>query len=500
MSRKPPEIPVGSCPLGEGRNPPTPHQHRARQHPRITQFFQPTRPHLQSLNAPAQPCQEVAAALLPHNNPLVSVCNTSATIEQAPPPPLARPVPVIGQRITQLQSHPAPRTPNAPHVPHLSFSSRPSQAARLVPDTGQPLTHHLPHHAHSSTSDSHQSQQTHISYSHKQSARLAPVIGPKNQRHLTAPSLPISYSQQHSARLVPDIGRPSIHPQTQSARSHTPDTSQSHQPHISFSPNQSARLAPRYRANTSATTHRHTPSPPHPSSYAPRHYFASAPSTTRPRYRTYSTPSRPPHPPGPLSQPTTSSPTQPHPRASPFPRWHGPNTHRAPHRRNPATHGNAEQATPRTRPTVQSDSPEEEEEENAKASPKCPTPATPTSRRSLARGNFPLPGHIYGPQPIPTAPYRSAASRLPQHRLPLRPDQAPIRLLAYGARQDRHRDVGRRPFYGCKRPIPFIARTPNPRTGCNRQVLIWPPWARRNRPTSQAFNPQCSRWWANHVM
>ena len=237
MSRKPPEKPVSSRPLGEGRYPPTPHQHLARQHPRITHFFHPTRPHSQSLNTPALPSQEVAAAVLPNNHPLVSVCNTATTIEQVPTPPLARLVPVTRQPITPLTSHPAPRTSNVPLVPPPLLSPSPSQAERPVPDTG------LPHYAHSATYDPLQSQQTHSSYSHNQSARPAPVIGPKTQRHPTPPSFPTSPSHQHSARLVPVIGRPPIPPPTQPARRHTPGTSPSHPPQSSFSI-KSARLAP----------------------------------------------------------------------------------------------------------------------------------------------------------------------------------------------------------------------------------------------------------------
>jgi hypothetical protein len=285
MSRKPQDKPVRSCPSGEGRNPPTPHQHSARQHPRITQFFHPTRPHLQSLSTPAQPCQEVAAALPPNNNPLISACNTAATIEQAPPPPPARPAPVIGQRISQLQFHPAPRTPNATHVPHRPTSYRPSQSARLVPDTGQPPTHDPTHYAHSYTFDAPQSQQTHISYSHKQSARLAPVIGPKNQRPLTAP-LPDTHApsptspavNQHPqpARLVPVLGhtappaRGPAHPKGPISQPNTPDPFQANPraptfPHWPHRPNthraprrrnpshdNTAQASPRNRSTTTA--------------------------------------------------------------------------------------------------------------------------------------------------------------------------------------------------------------------------------------------------------
>ena len=47
MSRKLLGKPVRSCPFGEGRHTPTHHQHPARPHPRITQFFHPTSTHLQ---------------------------------------------------------------------------------------------------------------------------------------------------------------------------------------------------------------------------------------------------------------------------------------------------------------------------------------------------------------------------------------------------------------------------------------------------------------------
>ena len=221
MSHKPLDKPVRSCPLGEGRNPPTHHQHPARPPTRITHFFHPTRPDPQPLSTMAQPSQEHADVLTPDNNPIVSTVNTATSTAQVSPSPTARPVPVIGRPSTQSPLHPTPRPSNATHVHQFSISHRHQHSARLVPDIGQTPIHQAQTTL-SSYPDTQQAHPTHISYSYQHSARLAPVIGPRNQQlhtdiplatHAHSPMLP-EVSYPHSARPVPVIGHtvPSMGP------------------------------------------------------------------------------------------------------------------------------------------------------------------------------------------------------------------------------------------------------------------------------------------------
>ena len=112
MSRKPSEQPVRSLT-------PTCHQHPACPPPRITQFFHPIRAQPQSCQLssnPAQasqiPCQQVSDMLPTDNNPPVRSCNTATSPAQTFPHPTTRPVPVIGQHISNSQSQSDPRQPS----------------------------------------------------------------------------------------------------------------------------------------------------------------------------------------------------------------------------------------------------------------------------------------------------------------------------------------------------------------------------------------------------
>ena len=132
MSRKSSEQPVRSCPLGEGRHTPTYHQHPACPPTRITQFFHPIRTQPQSchqlISNPAQtsqiPRQQVSDMLPTDNNPPVRSCNTATSPAQPFPHPIARPVPVIGEDISNSQSQSVPRQPSNDSQQLLFASTR----------------------------------------------------------------------------------------------------------------------------------------------------------------------------------------------------------------------------------------------------------------------------------------------------------------------------------------------------------------------------------------
>ena len=302
-------------------------------------------------------------------------------------------------------------------------------------------------------------------------------------------------------RLVPVIGQPSKPPQSQSALSHTPDTSPSHPPHISYSI-KSARPAPVIGPiNQQPHTEPHTGP-----SLAPRSHHPTLPASHshQPLARPAPVIGRTAHPVGPHTHriPSVSPPHLAPPNPTPgLPRFPV----------GPTPIGLHIAATPphtatQNRPLPESALPSQKTATKKKKKTPKPAPSVPPPPP-------PLPEEV-SPEEIShfLDTYMDNNRFLPLHTAQLRvgflnidslygPTKLPyVFWLMERARIDIVMLLGRRPFYGCKCPIPFIARTPNPRTGCNRQVLIWPPWARRNRPTSQAFNPQCPSWWANHVM